>query len=398
MADDVTRRPAAGGEAAAQRRFAPAWLASPAFASPALADAARLFSRLLDAFVEQIEPLVARFRSDARWIAVVDEAGGIALYEARPGQPSVRLPEDAVTARGGAHRAAGGAVELRLPPDQVLHRTLQLPPASRDFLQPIIEHRLERLTPWSPSRVLYGFRVLGDAGVSGDAGVLGEAGADGSMSVAFAATSLDVATEAERRLEALGLAPTALGPATETIDAPLGIDLYRGARSGSRAGLRRRVKLGLSATAAVLGLALVGSFWLVQASEERLRTVEERLGALRGRLAAGGGAGAEQARGRTRALIEAKRPDTSIVVLIDGLSAALPWNTALRELDIDAGKVRLNGRSRDAPALIALLEAEEALARVQFAAPVVRDADNLDDFEITASRVVKGREAGDGGR
>lgn len=352
------------------------------FTSPALTHAGKLLSRLLDAFVDRLEPLASRFGSNTRWVAVV-EADDIAVYEVREGQPIVRIEGGAQARPQGAR---GGAVELRLAPDQILHRTLQLPPAGKDFLQPIIEHRLERLTPWSPDKVLYGFRIIGTAE------------SDGSMTVAFAATSADIVAEPTRRLEALGLVPTALGTAADPIEAPLEIDLYRGERSAARKNLRRSTAVALSVIAAVLAPACLGSFWLAHASEERLQAADERLLQLRARLPAATGSKAEQARGRDRALVESKRPETSLVVFIDGLAAALPSHTSLRELDIDGTKVRLVGRSRDAPALIALLEQEEALAQVQFAAPVIRDSENLDDFEIVAARVIPGREARDGKR
>ncbi|CAA9314052.1 MAG: hypothetical protein AVDCRST_MAG90-636, partial [uncultured Microvirga sp.] len=343
-------------------------------------------SRLLDAFVERIEPLAARFRPTTRRVAIA-ESDRIVVYEVRTGQPPTRIGDSLQgDLKAGTDRKAARSVELRLPPDQVLHRTLQLPPAGKEFIEPIIENRLDRLTPWHPDKVLYGFRVVRDAKRDGSMG-------DGSMTVDFAATSADIAAEPIRRLQELGFDPTALGTAADPIEAPLQIDLYRGARSAARADLRRTTVVVLSIVMAVLGPACVGSFWFAHASAERLRAVEERLSQLRARLPSATGAKAEQARGRDRALVEAKRPETSLIVLIDGLSAALPAHTSLRELDIDGEKVRLAGRSRDAPALIGLLEQEEALAKVQFAAPVIRDSDNFDDFEIVAVRVIPQGEA-----
>lgn len=347
-----------------------------------MAEGARFLTRLLDAFVDRLEPLVLRVRSKTRRVAVV-EPDGIALYEVREGHPVARVEGDAAARSAGGR---DGTVELRLPADQILHRTFQVPSAGRAFLAAIVEHRLERLTPWAPDKVLYGFRIVDTAP------------GDGSITVAFAATSADIAEEPVRRLEALGLAATALGTAADPIERPLGIDLYRGARSAARKNLQRATAGVLVGLAAVLVPACLGSFWFANASDERLRAAEERLAQLRARLPGTAGSRAEQARGRDRALIDSKRPETSLIVLIDSLAAALPSDTALRELDVDGTKVRLVGRSRDAPALISLLEREPALAQVQFAAPVIRDSENLDDFEIVASRVLPGREARNGQR
>lgn len=346
---------------------------------PALTSSLQLVPKLLDVFVDAIEPLFTRLLPSSRWVAFV-EGDAIAIHEVRKGVATFRAHLGA-TGILDAHDPKlirvppGSAVELRLPPDQILRRTLTLPHAGKDYLQPIIEHRLERLTPWSPEKVLYGFRVLDGPE------------ADGSIAVAFAATSADTVAEPARRLGAVGLTPTVVGPAGEPLEVPLGIDLYRGTRSAARLRLRRSTAIALSTVAVLLAPACLASFWLARASEERLVAVEEQLAKVRARLPSGTGSKAEQARARDRALIEAKRPENAMVVLIDRLGSALPGNTFLRELEIDRAKVRLVGRSGNAPALIGLLEAKEALAKVQFTAPVTRDSENRDEFEIVATRI-----------
>lgn len=333
-----------------------------------------LLSKLLDAFVDMLAPAFARFAPPVRWVAVV-EPDGLVLHEIKRGRAALTVRSGETGADGArlAERARGGAVELRLPPDQVLQRTLSLPQAGREFVEQIIEHRLGRLTPWTPDKVLYGFRIAG------------EAGADGQMSVEFAATSTDLAAAAASRLKAFGLAPTALGTAAEPIEAPLRLDLFRGARSAAQPRLRRATALAAIAAASVLAPLCLLSFWLAHAGEQRVRSAETRILAARARLQAASGGAAE--RGRDQALLEAKRPETSVLVLMDRLGAAVPSNTFLRELEIELDKVRLVGHSADAPALIGLLEADPGLAKVRFAAPVTRDEENRDGFDIVAARV-----------
>jgi general secretion pathway protein L len=333
-----------------------------------------LLSKLLDAFVDMLGPAMARFASRTRWVAVM-EGDGVALYEVqKEGSSPVPRPipvgEDR---RRLAERARGGAIELRLRPDQVLYRTLRLPQAGREFVEQIIEHRLPRLIPWSPEKVLYGFRIVG------------EAEPDGQINVEFAATSADLAAAAVSRLKEIGLEPTALGTAAEPIDAPLRLDLFRGAKSTARSRMRKATALALAAVAAVLVPACLLSFWAAHAGEERLRSVETRLLQARARLQAASGGGAE--RDRDRALLDGKRPETSVLVLMDRLGATIPSDTFLSELEIDPEKVRLVGHSGNAPALIGLLEADPALAKVRFAAPVTRDSENRDGFDIVAARV-----------
>ena len=333
-----------------------------------------LLYKLFDAFAELIEPLIARLMLRRRWV-VAQEGEGFGFYEVVGSRVILRARSDSdEKALRIFRRASGGLVELRIRDDQVLHRMLRLPQAGRDFLEPIIEHRLERLVPWRPERVLYGFRAVGDVD------------ANGSLAVEFAATSEDAVSELLKHLDALKLTPTALGTTAQVLTAPPSIDLYRGRRSAARLHARRILSISLAAILLVLLPACIGSFWLAFDRMRQLRATEERLQTTRGVLAA---ASTGLAQERDRTLIAAKRRETSIIILIARLSAAIPMNTFLRELEIDHDKVRLVGFSGDAPGLIPLVE-KEGLLNVRFAAPVIRDEERRDGFDLVAGRSPSG--------
>ncbi|SFK53952.1 PilN domain-containing protein [Methylorubrum salsuginis] len=335
--------------------------------SPLVAQAGGAVSLLLDAFVAAIEPRLGRFLDRSRRIAVV-EGDGLALYEVRDGRVSARGLFDGAAPQN----FAGRGLELRLPPHVFLARTLRLPDAGRDYLGPILSHRLERLTPWRPDRVLYGYDVPEPAGP------------DGTIAVDLLATSSDLVAPHLDALNAAGLKVTALGSAAAPLDTPLAIDLYRG-RPGASGGspLRRPVALAAALAFGLLVPACLAAALLAASAEAEQAEAGAHLAALRSRLAARSGTGGT----REAALLAAKQPDSSILVLIDRLSTALPDGTVLRELDADATKVRLVGRSDDAAALIGLLEGQGGLSAVRFAAPVIRDAERREAFDIVASRV-----------
>ena len=336
------------------------------------APARALAAGLLDAFLSQIEPVVARLVPRRRAVIVL-EGDALVLHEQVGRQPPVR--------RGILGEILGGerpplsapptTVDLRLPPDRLLRRTLALPEAGRDYLRPIIAHRLERLTPWRPDRVVHGFAV-----------VPGER-ADGTIAVDLLATSLDRLAPVLDRLASAGLVPSSLGSAEDPLDAPPRIDLYAGRAGGADPRLRRIVGRAALATVAVLAACAIGSGWLAGASEDARAADAGRLAALRTRLQASRGAPSGDL-----GLIAAHRAGSSLV-LLDGLSAAIPDGTSLREINLTADKIRLVGRSGDAPALIGPLEGRAGLTGVRFAAPVVRDAAGRDLFEIVAERAVK---------
>lgn len=316
-----------------------------------------------DDLVEFATPIVARFGKRGRLVAQA-EGEDLALYDISPAGAAKRLP-------AGARPRGHAAVELRLPAGAVLAKRLTLPAAGRDFVEPILDHRLERLTPWAPDRAIYGWRVAGDGGA-------------GELEVDFAATSRDIADRWVGKAEAAGLSPTALGAATDAVEEPLAVDLWRGGRDPVASRARKAVKTVVAGLAVVLLPLVALSFWTLYSAEGRMADIEARSTAARLALqrAAGAGAGSREA-----SLIAAKRPDAAMVVLVDKLARTVPQDTVLRDLEIGDGNVRLAGFSAAAPQLIKRLEDSGLVRGARFTAPVTRTPDGRDAFEIVAARV-----------
>ncbi|HUG62472.1 MAG TPA: PilN domain-containing protein [Methylomirabilota bacterium] len=334
-----------------------------------------LFPQMLDALVDGLRPLLSRFRSSRRLVVVESDAGFRFIAVDRGKATSIADGEPDAKQLRKLKRAARGAVELRLAPERLIARSLELPAAGREYLAPIVEHRLERLTPWRPDKVVYGFAV---AGVPAS---------DGAMAVDFLATSADIAADRTDRLARFDVVPTALGSAAEPVETPLRIDLYRGARDVGRRRLRRAVAIAVILLAVVLAPAFGLSQWLSMQADERLATLEQRLATKRAVLRAA--TGDTEAESRDLRLINGKTPVTAAMVLVDTLAGLLPDGTFLRELEIDGPKIRIAGLSSDAPALIPVLEADEALADVRFSAPVTRDDAGRDGFDIVARWIAR---------
>lgn len=328
---------------------------------------------LVDAFCDAIAPLLARIFPERRLIAVASDGGRtLTLHRAIDEHveslgPLEALAPDVLAGLAAAHWSA---IELRLPSEQVMRRSLQLPAASRDFVAPILDHRLERLTPWRPDKVLYGFSVAD------------EGAGTGSLAVSLAATSRDLVATPTERLAAAGLGATALGSAEERFDAPLAINMLKGGSTGARDEARRWVSRAALATFAVL-LLLVGAsaWWAASASTEQTAVARDLRKARRllRNATAGPLTAAEQA------LVDAKAPDRAVVVLVNRLAAAIPPDTYLREMTVSPDKVRLLGLSGDAPALVGDLEAA-GLLNPRFTSSITREKSGKDSFEITADR------------
>lgn len=332
-----------------------------------------IVARLVDAFTAVVAPSGER---GPRIVAVETgeiEGAGFEFFRVARGRAKPIAPTSPALS---AHK---GPVEMRLRSTQVLRRTFALPEAGRDYFDALIAHRLDRLTPWAPSQVVYGFTPAGPAE------------APGQVKVDFAATSAAIAEAAEARLAALGLVPTAFGIADGPPEAALGIDLWRGRRRPSRHRLRRRVGLYVSLAFILTGTAAVAAQWVLSRETAVLATVEEDTARLRRALVERTAAGPTNRAGQ---LLAETIPEASAAVLIDRLAAALPDGTHLTALQITPDEVRLAGLSDDAPALIARLEESAALRDVRFAAPVVRDASGQDSFDILAARRRSDIEAG----
>lgn len=333
------------------------------------------WDRLIAAFCDVIAPLLARFIRERRLIAVASPSGDLTFSANVDGSLVPLSGTGPIEDRLSSVRWT--AVDLRLPAEQVLVRHLALPAASRDFLAPIVAHRLDRLSPWDPAQVLYGFAADAEPGSA-------------NLAVSVAITSREAAASAVERLERLGLKPTTIGSADAPLDVPPPIDLLSGRTDDGRAHLRHMVsRIAAALLIASCVAATASVIWQSQAAD-RLVEVQTKLARAQHMLRAM----ARGQRGSAEAsMLFAKQPDKAVVVLLNRLAATLPSDTYLREMTLSSDKLRLVGSSANAPALIGLLD-KAGLVNPRFTSPVTRGKDDRDAFEITADRHAVATEAG----
>lgn len=333
--------------------------------------------KLVESFCAMLDPVASRYFPVTRLVVVPTETGDFELHKVFKGTVSA-FGSLATIERAEIAKTKWTAIELRLRPEQLMQRTLSLPASSRDFLGPILEHRLERLTPWRPERVLYGYQVNPDA-------------ESGGVSVQLTATSKDFVAKPLQTLAGIGLVPTAIGSQDGSLLQPLHLNLLRDTASGAHADLRLVVSRSALAVFSILVIAYAGSsYWASIANEAEREAGSRHMKARRLlKTASMGNVG-----DRERSLLEAKQPEKAMVVLVDKLAQVIPDDTFLKEFALTPDKVRLVGSSGNAPALIGKLESI-GLVNVRFAAAVTREKDQRDSFEITAdqatSRKVDGR-------
>jgi general secretion pathway protein L len=99
----------------------------------------------------------------------------------------------------------------------------------------------------------------------------------------------------------------------------------------------------------------------------------------------------EMAATRARsAYLASRKAGPSVVAVLAALTDALPDGTWLTDIQLDEGRLHIQGFSHDAPDLLARLDRSGPFANAQFGAPLVRnEADGTERFDLVAD--VKGQ-------
>ncbi|HWM46430.1 MAG TPA: PilN domain-containing protein [Xanthobacteraceae bacterium] len=261
-------------------------------------------------------------------------------------------------------------VDLVLRPARFLFRPLDLPNRAAEFLDGIVRAQIDRLTPWTAGEAAYHWTA--------PRGIAGE-----RMTVTVVATARESVATLAAALSKVGAATvdvttTMAGPE------PVRVTVFR--EHGGGAVHARRLHAGLIivlATTAALAalssgaLAVLGSHY--EGSVEQLqRQIAERRALLRrGRP--------DVSKSAVGLLEQRKQTSPSAVMVMEALSALLPDNTYATEVRIDGDKLQVIGISRDAPALIQILEESPYFGRAAFFAPTTRAANEPGErFHIEA--------------
>jgi general secretion pathway protein L len=271
-------------------------------------------------------------------------------------------------------------LDVVLPAEELLVRPLDpLPAQSKPYLDGIVRHQLERLTPWRASDVLYSYSAV-PAGPE-----------DSRLAVTIAATARSLHRQRLEQLSALQPRNVRL-VFPEALDGKdVAIDVSGDGGSIARTErMRRAIGWGAAGlgVASVLAIALLTLAW--QRTDSALEAVEREVADLRAKLAA---TGPLISRGdRDVEAVLNRRLNTPFAVLaLDALAQSLPDDTSLTEFRIAEGRVRMTGVSRAVSRLVPLLEASPAFAEATFFAPTTRLPNSQGDrFHLDAKVVPPG--------
>lgn len=273
--------------------------------------------------------LVLEHEGDARELGQLPWAAGQALAD----DPLASLL---------APRVADLPRWLVLPASAGLRRGLVLPAAAEQRLREVLGFEIDRQTPFAAADVEYDVRITGRRG-------------DGQIEVELVVVPASVLAAA---LAALGpLAGTLTGVDLQSDDGrTLGVNLLPGSQRHQRADPWLAWNLALGALAAI---ALAAALWQVLVNRNRAADAFEREVAELATQARVVSAQKQQVVDLVEgmAFLQATRAGRPTVVeVLDELTRRVPDSTYLEKLSIEGDRILLIGLSREASALVRVLE------------------------------------------
>jgi general secretion pathway protein L len=264
-------------------------------------------------------------------------------------------------------------VLLRVSPGDIVERTIQIPKAASDVIEPVLQNQMERIVPWAPEETRYGFRIVGTSAVAPD-----------QLDIQIVATTRSLLDAALRQAKSVGLNPYAIDFAPDaSTDAP-SIELV----SLTPDPVKRRAETLQAGVALAVGLAVaVGAFGLYVMWNRQVESddLQSRIATARSRVEEVKQLNQEntELRRQRERLVRRKSEDPAVMVLIEALSRALPDTAYLTELEIHGRDTRIAGKSNDPTALITMLEDTPQFEDVHFSAPTTREeGETLGTFSI----------------
>lgn len=270
-------------------------------------------------------------------------------------------------------RLRGRHVILCLSENLVLCRDVVLPSATEENLREVLGFEMDRYTPFSADSVDYAFRVSG------------RIPEQEQIQVRVCVLRSDMLDQRLENLARRGIRPEAV---QVELDANEALPLRRIDTAGKRGARLRYVNLGL----AMLMLALLGlSVWL---PIERLRVAAgqlyqqtylaeqqaDKVLRLRTRL--------EGMQETSRAVQDMKRSSRPTIDVLNELTRIIPDNTWVSQLTIKKGKVELRGESKEASALIRIIENSPLFEGAKFSQAVTPNRrTGMERFRVSADIV-----------
>ncbi len=277
----------------------------------------------------------------------------------------------------------GSRAELSLLSKHFLFRPLELPRRAGEFLDGIVRAQIDRLTPWTIQDAVFGCTPPIDI-------------ANDRIALTIAATARAAVLPHVHAFTNLGARSVSVSTSFEPPDAatvPVTILRQSGRDDADMPRLRYALLLALlfavAAAVIIVSSAAIVSTRLENEAHDVARQIAAQRVAMRSDFKLPSAAAAAQ-----RALAQRKHETPSSVILLEALSRALPDNTYLTELRLEGNKLQMVGMTRNAPALIPLIEQSSHFTRATFFAPTTQAPNDPRERFHIETRVQSAPESG----
>ncbi|MDA7086940.1 PilN domain-containing protein [Pseudomonas sp. SA3-5] len=273
-----------------------------------------------------------------------------------------------------ARETKASQVILLLPEQKVLRKVLSLPAATEAGLSNVLRFEMDRHTPFTAEQVYFGYRILE------------RDRRHQRLQVELLVVPREYLDQLLRRLEALAVHPTLVTLAEDDARRHAQpINLLPGGLLRKRGGWRGNRRLQIAALVALVALAAL-PLWQQQQRAERLaselgapKAAAERAAAVRDEL--------KRLEAGRAYLYEQQAQADDVLNILNELTLLLPDSTWLSRFELTGERVRLEGESAEASALIGLFEQSKTLQNVTYASPITSNPrTEKDRFSLIAER------------
>jgi general secretion pathway protein L len=271
----------------------------------------------------------------------------------------------------------GSRAEMVLSANRFLFRPLELPKRAVEFLDGIVRAQIDRLTPWTPGEAVFSWTPPTDA-------------PNDRIELTIAATARALVAPYVQAIADLGVASVAVltvpyppphaGEGREGA-APIKVFEQRASGVFEIDRIRRTLVVLFLMSGIAAAITMGYSAFALDGLDAEQQALSQKITARRAALRAS----PEFAVSAQRMLERRKQSTPSNVIVLEALSQILPDHTFVTELRIEVDKLQIVGVTRDAAALIALIEQSPHFTRARFYAPTTRTpGDPGERFHIEA--------------
>jgi general secretion pathway protein L len=280
--------------------------------------------------------------------------------------------DDGALSPAFASLVKGKRVELVLQRKRFLCRSLDFPRRATEFLDGIVRAQIDRLTPWRAQDALFGYSRPVEIG-------------NDRIGITIAATARASAQTYLEAIANLGAQSIGISTRLDEFGAPADtIAMIEQARQATidRSRLRHALAATLLIAVALMALTQTASYFVGGIFDDERNELAQQITKQRTAMRVGRDAQKGQ-QGAQKSLEKLKHETPSSVLLLEALSAALPDDTYLTELRIDGKKLQIVGLTRNAPALIGLIEHSHHFNQASFFAPTTQASrESRESFHI----------------